>query len=68
MECRAGAEGRLNSTLSMAHTWASIHKALWKACSLVIAVSSGGRRLPKINRNGWPRPELHLPAAHQKGL
>jgi uncharacterized protein YdaU (DUF1376 family) len=24
--------------------------------------------LPQINRNGWPRPELHLPAAHQKGL
>lgn len=31
-----------------------LRKALWKARSVVIAVSSGGRRLPYINRNGWP--------------
>ena len=32
------------------------------------SVPLGGSRLPLHNRNGWPRPELHLPAAHQGGL
>lgn len=44
-----------------------IHKALWKARRVAISLLRGPS-VAVFNRNGWPTPELHLPAAHQRRL